>query len=207
VIRTDHSALQSLRRTPEPIGQQARWQAFIEQFDFEIRHRPGTRHLNADALSRRPIIEAEGEEGDIQMLRTVTSSDLQTSGRQEQASAGESMADLQLQDSDIGPILRLRLQQTNQPRPEEVLTESEAVKILWGQWHCLVVKDGVLYRRLYAKNGRPPSLQLVVPTQRRTEFIEACHQGMTGGHRAFRSTLEQVRKRGFWSGWRRDVQK
>ena len=51
VIRTDHSALQSLRRTPEPIGQQARWQAFIEQFDFEIRHRPGTQHRNADALS------------------------------------------------------------------------------------------------------------------------------------------------------------
>ena len=39
VIRTDHSALQSLRRTPEPIGQQARWQAFIEQLDFEIHAR------------------------------------------------------------------------------------------------------------------------------------------------------------------------
>jgi len=30
VIRTDHSALQSLRKTPEPICQQARWQAFIK---------------------------------------------------------------------------------------------------------------------------------------------------------------------------------
>ena len=28
---------------------------------------------------------------------------------------------------------------------------------------------------------------------------------MTGGHRAFRSTLEQVQRRGFWLGWRRDV--
>jgi len=59
VIRTDHSALQSLRRTPEPIGQQARWQALIGQFDFEMRHRPGTRHSNADALSRRPVADAE----------------------------------------------------------------------------------------------------------------------------------------------------
>jgi len=41
LIRTDHSALQSLRKTPEPIGQQARWQAFIEQFSFVIMHRPG----------------------------------------------------------------------------------------------------------------------------------------------------------------------
>ena len=57
VIRTDHSALQSLRRTAEPIGQQARWQTFIEQFSFVIMHRPGTRHRNADALSRRPFVE------------------------------------------------------------------------------------------------------------------------------------------------------
>jgi len=30
---------------------------------------------------------------------------------------------------------------------------------------------------------------------------------MTGGHRAFRSTIEQVRRRGFWFGWRRDIQR
>jgi len=64
VIRTDHSALQSLRKTPEPIGQQARSQTFIEQFNFVTMHRPGTRHRNADALSRRPIPEEEEEEHD-----------------------------------------------------------------------------------------------------------------------------------------------
>ena len=61
MIRTDHSALQSLRKTPEPIGQQARWQSFIEQFSFDIKHRPGTRHRNADALSRRPVYDEESE--------------------------------------------------------------------------------------------------------------------------------------------------
>src|SRR5271166_3233579 len=54
VIRTDHSSLQWLRRTPEPIAQQARWLAFIEQFQYSIEHRPGNRHINADALSRLP---------------------------------------------------------------------------------------------------------------------------------------------------------
>ena len=60
-----------------------------------------------------------------------------------QAPAGESMAELQRQDLDIGPILRLRLQQSNQPCPETVISESESVKVLWGQWHSLVLKDGV----------------------------------------------------------------
>ena len=40
VIRTGHSALQSLRRTAEPIGQQARWQTFIEQFGIPTEQPP-----------------------------------------------------------------------------------------------------------------------------------------------------------------------
>jgi len=54
LVRTDHAALQWLRRTPEPIGQQARWCEILEEFDFKIEHRAGRSHGNADALSRRP---------------------------------------------------------------------------------------------------------------------------------------------------------
>jgi hypothetical protein len=54
LIRTDHAALQWLRRTPQPIGQQSRWLEILEEFDFVIEHRPGAQHANADALSRRP---------------------------------------------------------------------------------------------------------------------------------------------------------
>ena len=53
-VRTDHAALSWLRTTPEPIGQQARWLEQMEEFCFTIEHRPGVRHGNADALSRRP---------------------------------------------------------------------------------------------------------------------------------------------------------
>jgi len=55
LIHTDHhAALKWLRRTPEPIGQQSRWLEILEEFDFTVEHRPGTKHANADALSRRP---------------------------------------------------------------------------------------------------------------------------------------------------------
>ena len=53
-IRTDHSALTWLNRTPNSIGQQTRWLEIMEEFDFVIEHRKGSRHTNADALSRRP---------------------------------------------------------------------------------------------------------------------------------------------------------
>jgi len=54
VVRTDHAALQWLRKTPEPIGQQSRWLEVLEEFNFTVEHRPGKKHANADALSRRP---------------------------------------------------------------------------------------------------------------------------------------------------------
>ena len=71
------------------------------------------------------------------------------SGREEASvSAGESMSELQQSDTDIGPILRWRLQQTEQPRPEEVVIESAAAKALWSQWHSLVLRDGVSFVKL-----------------------------------------------------------
>ena len=85
------------------------------------------------------------------------------------------------------------------------MIESAAAKALWSQWHSLVLRDGVLFRQTKGKRGRPSVLQLKVPTVKRSEYISHCHRGMTGGHRAFRSTLDQASRRGFWIGWRRDV--
>jgi len=41
IIRTDYAALFWLRHTPEPMPQLARWLTLIEQFDYELAHRPG----------------------------------------------------------------------------------------------------------------------------------------------------------------------
>ena len=161
---------------------------------------------NADALSHRPVYDEESEE-EVGLRVAATnrkeaSCDLSETRQKTLVSTekGMTMTELQAEDPDIAPILRLRLQQTEQPQPEEVLPESEAVKVLWGQWHNLRLKDGVLYRERNGLRGRPAIIQLVVPQAKKLEFIKCCHEGMTGGHRAFRSTLEQVRRRGFWFG-------
>src|SRR6267154_2634862 len=62
LIRTDHSALRWLKLTPEPIGQQARWLEKLEEFTYRVEHRPGQRHTNADALSRRPCRQCRRNE-------------------------------------------------------------------------------------------------------------------------------------------------
>ena len=54
-VRTDHSALQWLRTFKEPSGHIARWIEQMAEYDFDIIHRPGKQHANADALSRYPV--------------------------------------------------------------------------------------------------------------------------------------------------------
>ena len=56
VVRTDHSAINWLRRTPDPIGQNARWIAALEDYQMTIQHRPGRVHSNVDAISRHPCL-------------------------------------------------------------------------------------------------------------------------------------------------------
>ncbi|KAL1448551.1 hypothetical protein WDU94_003585, partial [Cyamophila willieti] len=54
IIRTDHAALKWLLQFKNPEGQVARWIEQLQAYDYEIQHRKGKSHNNADALSRRP---------------------------------------------------------------------------------------------------------------------------------------------------------
>lgn len=53
-VRTDHSALLWLKSFKDPCPLLARWMERLANFNFTIAHRPGSKHHNADALSRRP---------------------------------------------------------------------------------------------------------------------------------------------------------
>ena len=58
---TDHQPLTYLMTNPKLTGQHARWALALQEYDFEIVHRPGVTHQNADGLSRMPLpITADG---------------------------------------------------------------------------------------------------------------------------------------------------
>jgi len=115
VIRTDHAALTWLRRTAEPMPQLARWLTFIEQFDYEIEHRPGVKHGNADGLSRRVT-------RNIHIISRKGSADTPPNGRL--------LAEQQLQDAEIGTFVSLRLTRSCPPGKAELQVESELTKQL-----------------------------------------------------------------------------
>ena len=53
-VRTDYSSLTWLLKFKDPRGQIARWMEQLSQYNMVVQHRPGTKHGNADALSRKP---------------------------------------------------------------------------------------------------------------------------------------------------------
>ncbi|KAL9976989.1 hypothetical protein ACROYT_G014344 [Oculina patagonica] len=64
-VITDHSSLRWLMNVKDATGRLARWSLLLQQYDFEIVHRPGREHSNADSLSRRPY-EANTHLGSLQ---------------------------------------------------------------------------------------------------------------------------------------------
>src|SRR6218665_2165023 len=197
LLRTDHSALQWLRRTPLPIGQQARWLTTIEEFDFDVKHRAGTAHVNADALSRRPhLVGAIG-------------SDTSSSGTERRPTEVWSrtiLAEEQAADIDLGWIIKKKMESEDAPAVTEVKQRSAVVKLLVAQWPQLVISDGLLIRKwLDAEDSHVHWNQILLPPPRRVELIRLVHEGMTGGHLGLRRTSAQVQRRAYWPGWREDV--
>ncbi|GBO02543.1 Retrovirus-related Pol polyprotein from transposon 297 [Araneus ventricosus] len=150
-VKTDPEKIKTVvdwpRPETEPEGQIARWIQRLQEYDFEIQHRKGTSHGNADALSRRPCTEsfkhctnAEkkfGMEIDISVkVLTTASVDPWSSCEIQKA---------HLEDPNIKPILEKKLNSADRPSWQEIAPESPATKRYWALWNSLHLKDGVLY--------------------------------------------------------------
>ena len=229
-VRTDHAALKWLRQTPEPMAQAGRWLAVMEEFDFDVQHRAGSRHLNADALSRRPHEVNEDDSttvvsgAEIRVVRRGLTADPNYGVRSSMPASVNAVnddsenkewtvrsfaeiAELQQNDVDVGPIVRMRLQSADQPPFDAIRSESKNTKIYWAQWPRLVIRDGVVYRVSFDKVGRPNGLQLLTPTSLRCEIIDCVHTGLTGSHIGVARTMAQLSRRSWWTGWRADVRR
>ena len=52
ILRTDHHSLKWLKTFKLPEGILARWIETFAELDYEVEHRPGRLHCNADGISR-----------------------------------------------------------------------------------------------------------------------------------------------------------
>nr|CAH8864708.1 unnamed protein product [Trichobilharzia regenti] len=177
--RTDHRALQWLQTFREPEGQVARWQERLQEFDFTCEYRPGTRHANADALSRLPP--------DVSPVNAILNTGLDVD-----------WAALQASDADIQPVYSRQLHGNDKPSSKELQSLSDATKCICGKWGILRLIDNVLYI------VEPPSSpRLLVPRLKVPEVIRLVHQQL--GHAGQRKTEHAVRQRFWWPLLHHDV--
>jgi len=154
-VRTDHALLTWLRKTPEPIGQQARWLEIMEEFEFEVIHRPGVKHTNADALSRRPcnLKSCSCKHRDVSTDITTSSVNsiivcsVETDLDVDEHWSFESIKQAQRSDESISKIIQFLVGSPDKPPWEEVAMLSHDAKCLWSMWARLRLWRGLLQRK------------------------------------------------------------
>ena len=106
-LRTDHGSLTWLCNFREPEGQLARWIESLQEYDFEIIHRRGKLHSNADALSRIPCQQCGCHE---QVLAQVIGATVLAPDRM------DTVKQLQGEDTTLKPVIAAKLAG---PRPSQ----------------------------------------------------------------------------------------
>ena len=189
LIRTDHAALQWLRSTPEPVGQQSRWLEILEEYDFQVEHRAGRLHTNADALSRRVAVTRDETAANVQPATPVD------------------WPSVQQNDPEVGEIYQLVHAGRPRPAPDSITARSAEFKSLSAQLDRLkLTPDGILCRTFVDNVTGATYDQIIVPRSLRREIADELHRGMNGGHLGYRRAKLSLQRRFFWPGWSTDVQ-
>ena len=200
-VRTDHSSLRWLRSFKEPEGQVARWLERLQEYDFEVQHRPGKQHSNADSLSRRP----RRNHGECPSCAPSAKPEVATvtsrlphghNDDEKDLWSFENVAQAQSEDPDIGPVVDQLLREWKKPTDEELRPLSRATREIWAQWELLELREGVLYLRS-PERGPSAKSRMVLPQKLVKESLMEIHDGLTGAHLGRMKTLKKMKTR-FW---------
>ena len=222
-LRTDHASLKWLFRFKEPEGQIARWLEMLGSYQFDIQHRAGKLHSNADALSRLPCRQC-GRIDQVEVQAVTRSqakhekidedfyeTDKNTTENQNEQTSDEPWLQIwntetilknQEDDAIIGQMLRLKNGAQAKPNWNEVSKYSPQLKAYWFLWDQLHVRNQILYRRWETKQV---VWQLVLPFVMRKQILQELHASPTGGHLGEHKILAKVRQRYFWHDMKNDV--
>ena len=201
LLRTDHGSLVWLRNFKEPEGQLARWLERLQEMEFDVVHRRGKVHTNADALSRLPCQQC-GRDSHV----TLTPAEVSATSIVQplQSALSDNLREVQLADPTLGPLLRGK-ETGEKPRPEQLGSLSRSSRRLLQLWEQLTLCDGILCRRFESPDGSSSALQIVVPDVLRDEVLSDLHEGAVGGHFGIDKTLARLKERFYWPGHFNDV--
>jgi transposase InsO family protein len=169
IFHTDHNALKYMVNKADVTGRVARWILLLQEFDYEVRIRPGKQHANADFFSR-----IEGKEDSKEVEDQFPDEDLFHVGRGE--------------DTWYSDIIQFLLT-TRLPRD---LNQEEAAVFLRKVRPYLLVK-GILH-----KEGVDGRLRRCLEKNEVSIVMRAMHEEEAGGHYAKETTTKKILAAGYW---------
>ncbi|PAA77512.1 hypothetical protein BOX15_Mlig028235g4 [Macrostomum lignano] len=211
-VRTDHAALQWLRKCHGAKGMLGRWNMILEQFDqfevisrmeeydFAIQYRQGIAHGNADALSRRPQRDGPPKRyhEECPTCSATKTATVHCGAINIDTPAGI----VELQESQ--PELLLLKQKLRQGEPcppkNEWVGMSRSYKSLFSDYEQLLVKNDIIYRNWIDSEGRKFE-QTVLPENQALEqqLFRAYHDQMA--HGGISKTKDLIRQRFWWPNY------
>ena len=192
LLLTDHNALRWLHST-EPKGRRARWIVDLQEYDFEVQHRPGTHNRNADALSRLP----QGNSINKVLPNMVhPDSTLPTAVVCLTMIAPENnLQHAQLEDTAIAKVIELKTLGFPKP-PYFAWAQNKHLSAFWNCWGDLFIVDGILVKSAPNPTNIPDYAE-VVPDKLIQQVVSGLHCSSFGGHLGITKTISRAKGRFF----------
>lgn len=168
VVYTDCQALVYLNSFKGTNAQVARWHDILQEFNFSVKYRPGTRMSHVDALSRAPVDPAVGE---------VIPVDSELKDRWDVCivlTTEDTVRMCQTADEELSELIRGLRNDSDDPGPRD---------------KNFALEGGLLYRKL---NGK---LLFLMPRSMRKSLVVAAHD--LKGHPAVDRTVTNILQ-DFW---------
>ena len=176
VIYTDHNPLTYLRSVTQPQGRLARWVLKLEQYDYELKYRPGRLIPHADALSRHPNHVAA-----VQLPTEWTLDEFREAQEQD-------------------PVLR-KVKHYVRLKRAPPTAEDTALRSFVGKMDLLLLEDGLV--KIKYASGKQVINQLLVPEVLVPRVLQRAHD--EAGHFAAEKTKERIRQHYYWPNMWKDV--
>ena len=194
LLRTDSKCVQYLNTMKEYRGIWARWQAYLASFQFKVMHRSGKLQATADALSRLPGIEEDGEPEPLEPYPYLSDLDDIYSVREILA---EDVKAATAADSVLSQIIKSVLDGKKPDKEERKMLSARGMSLV-NVFECLEVEDGVLYFRPPKVNGVTKEKRLCLPLSMLDQAFQLCHSHHLSGHYGVNKTHQKMTERFFY---------
>ena len=187
IFRTDHAAFRWFNSMQKPRAMEERWLGILANYDFETVFRPGSKHTNADALSRLPHIKDMEEAKNIEEVRYI-----QTISEMDKNTWAEQVA----QDTELSVVKDWIV--SGKPQSQEIYKHSRTLLRYYQIYETLSISNGVIYTTI-TSNTDPGQvkMKLCVPTSLQQQLVKEIHEN---SHQGLATTRWKAGEKYFFPG-------